>query len=180
MENDPYFLVVGSIEPRKNHQTVLDAFELLWQEGRAANLVIVGGNGWKSEAFIQRVQRHPLSKKRLFLLRRATDAELMLLYSKTTALIIASIAEGFGLPIVEALQRGTKVICSDIPVFREIVGEHAAFFEVTSPEALAKAVAQSIDACEPSPSRSGTPTMQWLTWRESAEQLFSRVVKCTA
>lgn len=175
----PYFLVVGSVEPRKNHKTILDAFEILWQQGVEVNLLIVGGHGWKSEDFFLRVEQHPLLNKCLFLPRQVSDVELSCLYKATTALIIASFDEGFGLPIVEAYQRGAEVICSDIPVFHEVAGDRAAYFDPHRPESLAEAInfrivsVQSNFECQPSRGN-------WLTWRESTEQLFERVLSMTA
>lgn len=172
----PTYLVVGSLEPRKNHALILDAFDQLWQQGYAVNLAIVGAFGWKSESLLDRIQHHPEFGRRLILIRDATDRELTALYDKSAALIIASIAEGFGLPIVEAFQRGTKVICSDIPVFREVAGDQAAYFDLASPTSLARRVAESVASLErhrPPSQHSGA--IKWLTWKESTQQLFSRL-----
>ena len=173
--NEPYFLVVGSLEPRKNHAVILDAFDELWSQGTAINLVIVGSHGWKSEALLKRVANHPMLDKKLFLLRRTTDSELTHLYSKTAGLIIASIAEGFGLPIVEAFQRGAQVICSDIPVFREIAGQRAIYFDPNDHTDLAEKL--SILA-QNTLVNSSTPRdkASWLTWRESTAQLLHQLV----
>ncbi len=178
LKTEPYFLVVGSIEPRKNHELILDAFELLWQKGEALNLVIVGGHGWKSEKFFSRLHAHPLYKTRIFLLNRTTDAELTLLYRKAAALIIASVAEGFGLPIVEAFQHGTKVICSDIPVFREIAVDRAVFFNVTSSKELADRVKENLELNPPPQVVHTTGASTWLTWQQSAAQLLTGLFAC--
>lgn len=178
LKNEPYFLVVGSIEPRKNHELILDAFELLWQKGETPNLVIVGGHGWKSEAFFSRLHAHPLYKKKIFFLNRTTDAELTLLYRKTAALITASVAEGFGLPIVEAFQHGTKVICSDIPVFREIALDRAVFFSVSSSEDLARRVIENLKLILPLQIADPMTATKWLTWQQSAAQLFNELFTC--
>ena len=170
-----YFLVVGSIEPRKNHQTILDAFEILWRDDCPANLVIVGSHGWMSEVFLARVMSHPLRGKRLFLLRRATDAQLALLYKDTLGLVIASLAEGFGLPIVEAFQHGTRVICSDIPVFREVAEERATYFEATNPGALAAALLKIYHSPSGRQSQQVALTDVWLTWTESASRLMGKI-----
>lgn len=177
IKNEPYFLVVGSVEPRKNHELILDAFELLWKEGQTPSLVIVGGHGWKSEAFFHRLETHPLYKKKLFLLTRTTDTELRLLYSNTASLIIASVAEGFGLPI-EAFQHGTKVICSDIPVFREIAVDRAVFFDLSSSRELAKRISENLRLIPSSPATHTTAATEWLSWRESATQLFTKLITC--
>lgn len=175
----PYYLVVGSIEPRKNHVLILDAFEMLWGEGEAVSLVIVGGHGWKCESVLSRIYAHPMFNKRLFLIRQASDAELGHLYSNAAALVFASIAEGFGLPIVEAYQRGARVICSDIPVFREIAGDRAGYFNSADPASLAEAIAKDGELALRRQSSVAGANMAWLSWRESAEQLLTRVLALT-
>lgn len=171
----PYFLVVGSIEPRKNHRVILDAFDILWQNGVAVNLLIVGAHGWKSEVFFHRVANHPMLNKHLFILSQVADAELNCMYKKTTALIIASLEEGFGLPIVEASQRGVDVICSDIPVFHEVAGERATYFDPCDPASLAQVISSRLISDVHCPGRF-QKNANWITWRESAEQLITRVL----
>jgi O-antigen biosynthesis alpha-1,2-rhamnosyltransferase len=173
---NPFFLVVGSIEPRKNHTVILNAFDELWRQGLSINLVIVGSHGWKSETLLSRITNHPMLNQRLFLLRTTTDAELADLYNNTTGLIIASIAEGFGLPIVEAFQRGTRVICSDIPVFREIAGERAVYFDPNNHNELANKLDIVNQRAIINP-QAQKDTLSWLTWRESTEQLLRELIQ---
>ena len=170
-----YFLVVGSIEPRKNHKTILDAFEILWRDEWPVNLVIVGSHGWMSEAFLDRVAKHPLCGKRLFLLRRTSDEELSNLYEDTLGLVIASIAEGFGLPIVEAFKYGTRVICSDIDVFREVAGDFAVYFAVDDPDELARAVREMYNTPRGQVIRTLPVTAALSSWRESAGSLLKKL-----
>ena len=170
-----FFLVVGSIEPRKNHKTILDAFEILWRDDCPANLVIVGSHGWMSEDFLARVMSHPMRAKRLFLLRRATDTQLTLLYKDTLGLVIASVAEGFGLPIVEAFQHGTRVICSDIPVFREVAGDSATYFEATNPAALSAALLKIYRLPAGQLNQKSPDFPARLTWDESATSLLEKL-----
>jgi len=158
----PNFLMVGSIEPRKRHGFVLDAFERYWQQGGTGALVMLGRQDWRSEALLERVARHPERNRRLFLIRDAGDADLDHAYRHATALIMASEAEGFGLPIVEAFQRGLPVLCSDIPVFREVAADGAAFF---APDDQLGLVGMLRD---PPPIRAPGP---WLSWRESTDRL---------
>jgi len=176
----PFFLVVGSLEPRKNHAFILDAFEQLWQQNKEVNLVIVGGFGWKSEDLIAKIQRHPELGHRLFLIRDASDRDLYTLYNKCEALIIASLAEGFGLPIVEAFHHGAKVICSDLPVFREIAGEHALYFDLSNPAFLANRVIEHTQTCPQSPSKANKESTTWLSWHESTRQLLTRLLAISA
>jgi glycosyltransferase involved in cell wall biosynthesis len=136
----PTFLIVGTIEPRKGHRVALAAFERLWAQGANARLVIVGRRGWFEEAVVGAMTTHPEFGRRLFWFNDADDGELSYLYDHVRALILPSYAEGFGLPIVEAAQRGRPVICSDIPVFREVGRDGALYFRVNDPDALAETV----------------------------------------
>jgi alpha-1,2-rhamnosyltransferase len=176
----PSFLVVGSLEPRKNHAFILDAFDQLWQQNKEVSLVIVGGFGWKSEDLIARIQSHPELGRRLFLIRDASDRDLYTLYNKCEAIIIASLAEGFGLPIVEAFHHGAKVICSDLPVFREIAGDHALYFDLTSSASLANIVTEHIQTPKRETSRCAKEARTWLTWHESTKQLITRLLAIAA
>ena len=98
-------------------------------------------------------------------------------------LLFPSLYEGFGLPIVEALQRGSEVICSDIPVFHEIAGENAIYFDPFNPLFLAQVISEKSVFTEGFSNSSKTITntkVNWITWRESTEQLLSRVLLCEA
>lgn len=169
----PRFLMVGTLEPRKGHRVALEAFEALWAEGADAELVIVGKIGWGISHLAHRIRNHAEFGKRLHLHEKVDDSELGTLYETCDALIAASFAEGFGLPIVEAGHFGKPVLASDIPVFRE-VGKGAAaahFFEVGSSAALATEVKSFL---KDAPAESSlTP---WPTWSESAAQLQDVVV----
>ena len=171
----PFYLVVGSLEPRKNHALVLDAFEQLWQRGHEIRLVIVGAFGWKSERLLERIYAHPELNKRLYLIRDASDRDLATLYSKTAGVIIPSIAEGFGLPIVEAFQHGTSVICSDIPVFREVAGVDAVYFDPYDSNSLVKVLSSSSIPGDDQYIVKNSAKKCWLSWQESAESLLSCV-----
>lgn len=158
----PSFLMVGTIEPRKRHGFVLDAFELYWQQGGTGALVMLGRQDWRSGDLLDRIARHPERDRRLFLIRDANDADLDHAYRHATALIMASEVEGFGLPIVEAFQRGLPVLCADIPVFREVAETGAAFFAPEDPRGLAGMLQH--------PPAVRTPG-KWLTWRDSTDKL---------
>lgn len=166
----PSVLMVGTVEPRKGHAQVLDAFELLWQSGTDAALIIAGRQGWHVESLVERLTRHPEVGKRLHWLPDVDDAQLARLYTDLDGLVMASEAEGFGLPLVEAAQYGMPVFVRDLAVFREVAGEHAAYFEADSGDQLAPQLASWLDRL----SRATAPTshtMQSLTWSASAEQL---------
>jgi glycosyltransferase involved in cell wall biosynthesis len=171
----PSFLMVGTVEPRKRHAQALSAFEMLWEEGHEVNLVIVGKRGWMVEDLVRRLSNHPMLGKRLFWLEGISDEYLEKIYAASTCLVAASEAEGFGLPLIEAARKGLPIIARDIPVFREVAGEHAFYFGGLSPEDLARAVRAWLDLS----SRGEAPSSQdmpWLTWKESTAQLVKLVL----
>ena len=136
----PVFLMVSTIEPRKNHGYLLDAFERAWAQGSQVRLCIAGRIGWKCEALVERVRQHPELNKRLFMFNDLSDKSLEYAYSHAASLVFPSYVEGFGLPLVEAMQRGLPAMGSDIPVFREIGGEFMAYFDLADPQTLANLV----------------------------------------
>lgn len=167
-------LMVGTIEPRKMHAQSLAACEALWQEGCAVNLVIVGKEGWLVEGLAARLRAHPELGRRLFWLERASDAALLRLYQECSGLLAASSGEGFGLPLIEAAQHGLPVLARDIPVFREVAGEHAHYFEAAHAPQLAAAIKDwlALHAEGRAPASAGMP---WMTWEQSTRQLVQRI-----
>ncbi|HEY1608146.1 MAG TPA: glycosyltransferase [Paraburkholderia sp.] len=175
----PSFLMVGTLEPRKGHPEVLDAFERLWSAGVDVNLVIVGREGWKGlpddmrrniPATVKRLANHPQKGKRLFWLDGISDEYLDEVYRACACLISASYGEGFGLPIIEAAHHSVPLLLRDIPVFREVAGEHAVYFTSDNGEQLANAVQEWLALHE----RRQVPEsdkISFLTWAQSASNL---------
>ncbi|MFY0611619.1 MAG: glycosyltransferase family 4 protein [Hyphomicrobiaceae bacterium] len=173
------FLVVGSIDPRKNHTFILDAFERFWGNGGQATLLMIGAHGWKNEAFLERVKRHPKNGTELFLLRSANDADLNYAYDNASALVFASAIEGFGLPIVEAFLYGLPVICSDIPVFREIAEGKATFFDLSDPAHLESAIVEHCRTHHVT-GRDNRVPQPYLSWEDSTRQFYDEIAKLNA
>lgn len=171
----PSMLMVGTLEPRKGHEQALSAFDLLWQENQDINLVIVGRQGWLVDDLAERMRAHPQHNTRLFWLENASDALLDAFYRNAAALLTASEGEGFGLPLIEAAQYGLPVIARDLPVFREVAGDHAYYFNGATADDLAVALRQwlTLHASSQAPSSTG---MQWLTWAQSAQQLLKVIL----
>ncbi|MBC2669081.1 glycosyltransferase family 4 protein [Novosphingobium piscinae] len=121
----PHFVVVGTIEGRKNHVLLFQLWRRLAERmgPRAPRLVVIGQRGWEAEHALAMLDRSPALRGHVRELGSASDAEVARLIAGARALLMPSFAEGFGLPVVEALQLGTPVICSDLPAFREIVGD---------------------------------------------------------
>lgn len=121
-EGDAYFLCVGTIEPRKNHRLLLDVWRRMAEDARSAPLplVIVGQWGADSAPLRAMLRSCPALRRHVTVIDRCSDAELGRWIAGAEAVLMPTLAEGFGLPVVEALQLGTPVIASDIPCFREI------------------------------------------------------------
>ncbi|HEY5225818.1 MAG TPA: glycosyltransferase family 1 protein [Methylovirgula sp.] len=168
-ERTPFFLTIGTIEPRKNHGTALKAFEALWAAGIDVHYVIVGKIGWLSQSLRQRILEHPEFGRRLFWLQSAGDGDLSYLYQHAAASIQPSIAEGFGLPIIEAARFGTRVIASDIRVFHEIAGDAVTYFDPMDAGALAARIKEELT--NPSPML----PIAILSWKEATARLLQLI-----
>jgi len=160
------YITVGTLEPRKGHGVILDAFERLWAGGSGSRLTFVGRRGWGVDALWERCRAIAAGDLPFRLVDDADDDAMARLLAESSAAIVASEVEGFGLPVVEALSRGLPVIAADIPVFREITGTAARFFAVADPAALADAVLAF--ERDPEPLRAAARHFRWPTWREAA------------
>lgn len=131
----PFFVALGTIEPRKNHSLLLDVWERL---GPAAPwLLVCGSRGWRNAETFARLDRHPARVREL---PGLTDGAVAALLERARGLLFPSLAEGFGLPLVEAAAHGTPVICSDLPVCRDVAGPGATCLDPRDPVAWAEAV----------------------------------------
>lgn len=115
----PYFLYVGTIEPRKNLVRLIRAFEMLKQRGLPHKLAIVGQQGWRCEPIFAEVERLNLKKDVVFT-GYAPSEDLPSLYSAAEAMAFPSLYEGFGLPVVEAMACGAPVVTSDTSSLAEV------------------------------------------------------------
>lgn len=165
----PCFAAVGSIEPRKNYALLLSTFERLWEQGSEVRLVIVGRPTLDCKALCDAMASHAEYGRRFLVLFDASDGEVNHLYSACRALLFPSLAEGFGLPLVEARTRGAVVIASDIPAFRELADDGVLIFGKDSPEQLR----QHVLALAKADHRDTIAPMRTFTWQDSARQLLA-------
>jgi len=151
-------LMVGTIEPRKGHSIVLDALDLLGDDAPVVD--VVGRPGWNTGELIGRLERHP----RVRWHRGVSDADLESLWQLSGLLLQPSLGEGFGLPVIEALQRRVAVMSSDLPVMRE-VGRNETVLLGPDANEWAEALASFAGdpAAWPRPQR-----LDWPTWGDSA------------
>lgn len=172
----PSFLMVGTIEPRKGHKPVIEAFEKLWEDGLDINLVIVGKEGWLVETLIKRLRNHPELNKRLFWLDGISDEYLEKVYRVSTCLIAASEGEGFGLPLIEAAQHKLPIIARDLPIFREVAGKYAYYFQNNNNSlSMSNSVKKWLELYRfnKHPKSDDIPS---LTWKESTKILVNKIV----
>ncbi|WP_325414986.1 glycosyltransferase family 1 protein [Sphingobium sp.] len=153
-ERRPTVLMVGTVEPRKGHDCVLDAMAHLWRvaDGEAPDLILVGRPGWRTEALQQRMRSLEATSGRFIWLDQASDELLTALYACTALVVMPSRGEGFGLPIVEALRQGRKVLARDLPVFRELARPGLFFFEDETPDGLGLEIMKRLREPDPVPS----------------------------
>ncbi|QPM91404.1 glycosyltransferase family 4 protein [Pseudooceanicola algae] len=126
----PYFLVTGTIEPRKNHALLLDVWQALADklpEDHMPALLICGSRGWANEALFHRLDTSPLMGRHVFELPGLDDSALAALTAGARACLFPSLAEGYGLPAAEAAAAGRPLICSDLAVLREILKDYPVY-----------------------------------------------------
>lgn len=168
-----YFLKVGTIEPRKGHRQLVDAFDLLWREGRDVSLVLVGKAGWLTGDLVPHITAHAEFGKRLLWVQGAGDATLDRLYEGATAVIQASYGEGYGLPLIEAARHRKPIIARDIPVFRELAEGFATFFKGLTTSDISATIGAWLETA--ADRRPQSDRMPWITWQQSAMELVAAV-----
>ncbi|HJX37559.1 MAG TPA: glycosyltransferase family 1 protein [Anaerolineae bacterium] len=136
---DEFILSLGTIEPRKNLTSLLEAYHALRNEGSPLGLVIVGKKGWLYSGFFHRMHELGLEHDVVFP-GFVPDEDLPALYSAAALFVFPSLYEGFGLPVLEALACGAPVITSNASSLPEVAGEAALLVDPSSVEALVRAV----------------------------------------
>jgi glycosyltransferase involved in cell wall biosynthesis len=122
----PLFLCVGSNEPRKNHLALLAACEILWKRGGRFSVAFIGGNAWKSDAFVEEIERlrsigWPVSR-----FSGMSDPLLWGAYVMASGVLFPSLGEGFGLPAAEALAMGVPILTSNFGSMQELAAHGGA------------------------------------------------------
>ena len=165
-ETRPNFLSVGPLSLRNAYSTALDALERLWAQDVDVTYAIVGDDDWSGRALHARILGHPEFGRRLHWLEQVSDGDLRRLYQGAAALIAPAFDDGVGLCLMEAAALGTPVIAADTPIFREVVGETAVFFDLFDSDALAECLHRAIVAERPAPHLSRA-------WSAAAADLFA-------
>jgi glycosyltransferase involved in cell wall biosynthesis len=172
--NAPYILFVGVIEPRKNLQGLIEAFELIKQHHKLPHkLVVVGRKGWLSEGIYEKFESSPVRDDIIFP-GFIADEELPTLYSAAAALAMPSFYEGFGLPLLEAMACGTPVVSSNAASLPEVVGDAGPKVDPNDVEALAESLAQVLtdESLRAANRARGLERAAQFTWRAAAKRLL--------
>ncbi len=166
----PYFVVLGTIEPRKNHLLLLNVWrDLVERYGdQAPRLVIIGRRGWENENILDMLDRCPALEGHVLETGKLSDKEVAALMRSANGVLVPSFVEGFSLPVVEALCLGAHVIASDIQVHREVGGEHVKYLSpidgVGWRSAIMELAAQGPSVCE-------IPQLEQMTWPAHFSQI---------
>jgi glycosyltransferase involved in cell wall biosynthesis len=173
--SENYICSVGTIQPRKNVVTLVEAIKTLRQRGDTRHqLLVAGGQGWKESGIFARVKKCGLTERDVRFLGFVPDKDMPFLYSGAAAFAHASLYEGFGLPLVEAMACGAPIVASDAPPVPEIVGDAGLLVSPKSPEGFADALAQVIANREISGRliANGFRRAAHFCWRRAAQQML--------
>ena len=175
--NHSVYLIVSTVEARKNHKYVLDAFDSLWEQGVDVTLNLVGKPSPTGEPSLQRIRKHKMLNEKLFYWDNLHDTGLKYCYKQSKMLLYPSIIEGFGLPIIESLSYDLPVMASDIPIHREIGKEHISYFNLSNSNDLVQTVIAYEEGLIPEPIVQDG--YRWINWRQSIQQLTNCIIQQT-
>lgn len=178
---DPFFLYVGNIEPRKNLLQLVRAFEsAVRQYDLPHRLVLAGTTGWKAKQCIETVERSRY-RERIVFTGYVSEAEKSWLFRNAETFVYPSLYEGFGLPVLEAFCAGTPVVASSTPALAEVSHDAAILVHPYDSEELAYAMAQmAVDAQLRAQCRErGRERVKAFSWRRSARQLVDALDRVT-
>ncbi|WBU53143.1 glycosyltransferase family 1 protein [Paracoccus sp. SCSIO 75233] len=137
--SNPYFVTIGTIEPRKNHALLLDTWEELSRrnpQAEAPQLFIIGKRGWKNEALFRRLDQLP-KNGRIVECGGLPDPAVAAIIAGSHGLLMPSHAEGFGIPLTEAAGRGIPVVSAPLPSAKEVLGDYPTYLPPDDPIAWA-------------------------------------------
>jgi glycosyltransferase involved in cell wall biosynthesis len=172
----PYILTVGTLEPRKNLLSLMRSFDRLGEDAEGHDLVVVGGRGWLDRPLLRELEARSKSR-RVRWLGYVPESDLVALYTGADLFVLASKLEGFGLPVLEAMACGTRVIASDVAALREVGGDVATFVAPGDEAALERAIRHALRDREGTAAarRLGPSHASQFSWTRTAEALWARV-----
>jgi glycosyltransferase involved in cell wall biosynthesis len=179
---EPYFVMLSTIEPRKNHWLILQVWRRLVEQfgASAPRLVVIGQRGWECENVLDLLDRSSVLRGFVFEKTGCSDTDLVNYLRHAQALLFPSFAEGYGLPLVEALSLGVPVIASELPVFREIAQDIPEYLDPLDGPAWLRCITSF---CEPESELRSSQLLRmaafspptWSAHFEQFENLLARV-----
>jgi glycosyltransferase involved in cell wall biosynthesis len=167
----PTFAVVGTVEPRKGHRVVLDAFEELWASGRDYRLLVLGAPGSERPELLDRLRMHADSP-RLEWFTDATDGDVASALARSWGMIFVPVAEGYGLPPLEALAAGCPTIVpSDLPALEDLPDQGQIRLERVTASSVAAAIETLADEQANLDARRAVRQLRLPTWRRFAAEI---------
>ena len=165
------FLMVGTVNHRKNHRLLVESLKKACMQvpEKKVQLLILGREGGMSEGFKEMYAADRWIQKRVLWIKDASDSEVQWAYRNCSALVYPPKIEGVGLPLVEAAYFRLPILCSDIPVFHEVVGEHADYFKVDDVDSLSDAIIRWIHADK----HPDSGKVKIHTWKECAASVLN-------
>ena len=178
----PFLLALGTLEPRKNLATLVAACEILWRgRGDRPDLVLAGGAGWKTAALARQIARSPF-RDRIHPAGYASRAMALALYRSAEVFVYPSLAEGFGLPVIEAMACGLPVVASDAAALTEVGGDAALYAPASDASALARQIERALD--DPETRRrlaaEGPARAAMFSWRTTAAKTAAVLAEAAA
>lgn len=162
-----YFLCVGRIENKKNIITLIEAFEIIAAENDQIHLHLVGGGGYGSKEIFARLS-NSIFKNRIIVRGYLESQKLNEEYNHATAFVFPSWYEGFGIPLLEAMQSGVAVIASDIPAHKQVCGTYARYFNVSNASSLANLMRDAMNRTNESSLQEAATYANQFSWEKSA------------
>lgn len=174
----PYILYVGTIQPRKNLQTLINAFHALLKEKPEYTLVITGKKGWLYENICNQVKTLQLEHKVIFT-GYVGDEEKAQLYADASVFVLPSLYEGFGLPILEAMSYDCPVIASSASSLPEIGADVCLYFDPQKPDELKEKMLEVIDNIDLRKElvKKGKQRVQLFSWQKCGQETLEMIKK---
>jgi glycosyltransferase involved in cell wall biosynthesis len=172
----PYIFFLGTMEPRKNVSSLLEAYTMLPEALRQTySLVLAGKIDWKYQETLTRLEGLQKDGYDIHYLGYVDDDTQAALYQGARLFVLPSLYEGFGMQIAEALSYGVPCALSDIPVFHEVGGDSVSYFDHTNPRAIAKSLQENLESPRPKAAKLQKQLSSYPTWPSITAKLIERI-----
>ncbi len=158
LPDQPYFVTIGTIEPRKNHAFLLDLWDSMGPT--APGLLLCGSRGWQNTAVFEWLECLPKGGP-IRELAGLSDGALAALMSHSAGVLMPSLAEGYGLPVLEAEALGARVLCNSLPVFRELRTKNVVIHPVSASESWSQTIRTWADTPDQGDRKPNTQVPTW-------------------